>query len=153
MILHALWKNTFFQKSSMVFSLLLLTPPPPGLAKDHKKYGFFFRNPSLSGLCTTFWRWGQLDSAWAWDEDVFYSWCSIHSFWKFSFLRFKIRYLDNVHFFKVTSIIWSCLCTTFCLWGRLGPARDGDEDVFLICLKMSKTLFSESFRSTETLFQ
>ena len=23
----------------------------------------------------------------------------------FSFLRFKIRYLDNVHFFKVTSII------------------------------------------------
>ena len=31
----------------MVFLLPSLTPPP-GLAKDHKKYGFFFRTPSLS---------------------------------------------------------------------------------------------------------
>ena len=36
----------------MVFSLPSLTPPPPGLAKDHKKYGFFFRHPSLSETVT-----------------------------------------------------------------------------------------------------
>ena len=39
-------EKILFQKSSMVF--LLPSPTPPGLAKDHKKYGFFFRNPSLS---------------------------------------------------------------------------------------------------------
>ena len=39
-------KKTLFQKSSMVFSLPSLTPAPPGLAKDHKKYGFFW-HPSL----------------------------------------------------------------------------------------------------------
>ena len=31
----------------MVFLLPSATPPPPGLAKDHKKYVFFFRHPSL----------------------------------------------------------------------------------------------------------
>ena len=45
MILHALWKNTFFKKA--VWFFYYLRRPPPGLAKDHKKYGFFFRNPSL----------------------------------------------------------------------------------------------------------
>jgi len=46
MILHALWKNTFSKKQYGFFTTLA-DPPPPGLAKDHKKYGFFFRNPSL----------------------------------------------------------------------------------------------------------
>ena len=34
----------------MVFLLPSPTPPSPGLAKDHKKYVFFFRHPSLSGF-------------------------------------------------------------------------------------------------------
>ena len=32
----------------MVFLLPSLTPPPPGMVNDHKKYGYFFRHPSLS---------------------------------------------------------------------------------------------------------
>ena len=39
-------KNTFSKKQYGFFTTLA-DPPPPGLAKDHKKYGFFFRNPSL----------------------------------------------------------------------------------------------------------
>ena len=40
MILHALWKKHFFQKAVCFFHYPC--QPPPGLARDHKKYGFFF---------------------------------------------------------------------------------------------------------------
>ena len=42
---HSL-KNTFLKKAVWFF-ITLADPPPPGLAKDHKKYGFF-RHPSLT---------------------------------------------------------------------------------------------------------
>ena len=43
-------KKYFFSKKQYGFFTRLADPPPPGLAKDHKKYGFFFRNPSLSAI-------------------------------------------------------------------------------------------------------
>ena len=41
-------EKILFSKKQYGFFTTLADPPPPGLAKDHKKYGFFFRNPSLS---------------------------------------------------------------------------------------------------------
>ena len=45
-------KNRIFYgllpKKQYGFFTTLADPPPPGLAKDHKKYGFFFRHPSLT---------------------------------------------------------------------------------------------------------
>ena len=40
-------KNTFSKKQYGFFTTLA-APPSPGLAKDHKKYVFFFRTPSLT---------------------------------------------------------------------------------------------------------
>ena len=65
MILHALWKNTFFlSKKQYGFFTTLADPPPPGLAKDHKKYGFFsapfpykawLNNSSVKNMFTLTW--------------------------------------------------------------------------------------------------
>ena len=46
MILHALWKKYLLSKKQYGFLTTLADPPDPGMVKDHKKYGDFFRNPS-----------------------------------------------------------------------------------------------------------
>ena len=43
-------EKILFSKKQYGFFTILADPPPPGFAKDHKKYGFFFRNPSLSHM-------------------------------------------------------------------------------------------------------
>jgi len=41
-------EKILFSKKQYGFFTTLADPPPPGLAKDHKKYGFFFGTLPLS---------------------------------------------------------------------------------------------------------